>query len=428
MKDPCSFEYLRFWGARHIVVLPLGALSTSTHLSSAGPVLLAPYKMPRIRPSLIIKAYNENPLLPLLVKECRSLDSARNELRWLRERALRDSQSPTRLAGRTNFGWRTRLRVMCRRRSRGYPLQYILGDQPFGDLEILCRRGVLIPRCDRLFRNSSSFAFLTLPIRPDTESYTLHAAKLIRSDLLKNQPASESAQRVQPLRILDLCTGTGCIPLLLHALLFPHCEQMQILGIDISPKALDLARLNLRHNVRSGRLAPQASDQIEFHQADVLGRDDGSISRIEDILSKYEPPEVSIGGANTTFDLLISNPPYISTSDFRNGTTARSVRLFEPRLALVPPAVHSRKNFCDRPEDIFYARILALSLKLRPRLVVLECGDLRQAHRVVNMHQELRRHSSHDMSVEVWPSTDQDLAAHGFHPHEGSRCVIFRSI
>lgn len=203
---------------------------------------------------------------------------------------------------------------------------------------------------------------------------------------------------------------------------------MQILGIDISPKALDLARLNLRYNVRTGRLAPQAFDQVEFHQADVLGRDDGSISGIEDILTKYERPEVSIGGADTAFDLLISNPPYISTSDFRNGTTARSVRLFEPRLALVPPTVRFRRDFCDRPEDIFYAHILALTRKLRPRLVVLECGDLGQAYRVVNMHHELRRHYSHDMSVEVWPSSDQDLAAHGFHPHEGSRCVIFRRI
>lgn len=102
--------------------------------------------MPRIPPSLCIEAYRENRLLPLLIKECRSLGSARNELRWLRERALRDSQSPARLAGNPRLGWRTRLRAMCHRRSQGYPLQYILGDQPFGDLEILCRRGVLIPR------------------------------------------------------------------------------------------------------------------------------------------------------------------------------------------------------------------------------------------------------------------------------------------
>lgn len=100
--------------------------------------------MPRIPTSTLIKAYQETPLLPLLLQECRTLSSARNELRWLRERARRDSQSQ-RLE---SPGWRTRLRSMCRQRSRGVPLQYILGDQPFGDLEIICQRGVLIPRFD----------------------------------------------------------------------------------------------------------------------------------------------------------------------------------------------------------------------------------------------------------------------------------------
>jgi methylase of polypeptide subunit release factors len=110
--------------------------------------------MPRLSTSLLLKAYQENTLLPLLLKECRSLDSARNELRWLRERALRDAQEHShfrqdqdQVTG-THIGWRTRLRAMCHRRSQGVPLQYLLGDQPFGDLEILCRRGVLIPRCE----------------------------------------------------------------------------------------------------------------------------------------------------------------------------------------------------------------------------------------------------------------------------------------
>lgn len=99
-------------------------------------------QMPRLSTSLLLRAYQENPLLHLLLKECRTLGSARNELRWLRERALRDTCQAT----RTPTGWRTRLRAMCLKRSQGVPLQYILGDQPFGDLEILCRRGVLIPR------------------------------------------------------------------------------------------------------------------------------------------------------------------------------------------------------------------------------------------------------------------------------------------
>lgn len=105
--------------------------------------------MPRIPTSVILKAHRQNPLLPLLLKECRSLDLARNELRWLRARALESSSLTLKgkdAGPRHKSGWRNRLRSMCRTRSGGMPLQYILGDQPFGDLDILCRRGVLIPR------------------------------------------------------------------------------------------------------------------------------------------------------------------------------------------------------------------------------------------------------------------------------------------
>ncbi|KAJ5491606.1 hypothetical protein N7539_003173 [Penicillium diatomitis] len=47
--------------------------------------------MPRLPTPLLLKASRENPLLPLLLKECRSLASARNELRWFRERAVREA-------------------------------------------------------------------------------------------------------------------------------------------------------------------------------------------------------------------------------------------------------------------------------------------------------------------------------------------------
>lgn len=103
--------------------------------------------MPRINPATLIKAYSESPLLPLLLKECRTLESARNELRWLREHVLRPVPHQHQHQHHHNpTTWKTRLISLCRKRSRGYPLQYILGDQPFGDLEILCRPGVLIPR------------------------------------------------------------------------------------------------------------------------------------------------------------------------------------------------------------------------------------------------------------------------------------------
>lgn len=100
--------------------------------------------MPRIPTSTVIKAYRQNPLLPILLQECRSVSSAQNELRWLRERAIHAwKQWPWKYSA---SGWKTLLRTMCKVRSKGMPLQYILGDQPFGNLEILCEKGVLIPR------------------------------------------------------------------------------------------------------------------------------------------------------------------------------------------------------------------------------------------------------------------------------------------
>ncbi|KAJ5333307.1 uncharacterized protein N7506_007090 [Penicillium brevicompactum] len=348
--------------------------------------------MPRIRFSAIWKAHRENVLLPLLLKECRTIDSARNELRWLRE-AVRDSQLLP------SAGW-SRLRTMCRLRSKGYPLQYILGNQPFGELEILCRKGVLIPRSDH-------------PIRPETESYTYKSAQLVRKLNRTNS--------ARPLRILDLCTGTGCISLLLHALLAPHVQSLLITGVDISPVALSLAQKNLEHNRQLGQLTPQAATDINFHRADVLGDGSESVASIRSLLrslgSDYQPSE------HSQCDLLISNPPYISRAEFRNGTTARSVRLFEPELALVPPAV---SEDCA-PEDIFYRRILTLADELQTRLVVLECGDLAQAQRVIALHERLASNQN-QFNAEIWPSREQDLAEYGFHETDGSRCVIIQRL
>lgn len=105
---------------------------------------VAKQSMPRLGTRDIIKAYRLHKLLPLLLKECRSINLAQNELRWLSE-AVVDKRSKLQRTW-PKLPYRTILGSVCRARSRGMPLQYILGDQPFGDLEILCERGVLIPR------------------------------------------------------------------------------------------------------------------------------------------------------------------------------------------------------------------------------------------------------------------------------------------
>jgi methylase of polypeptide subunit release factors len=98
--------------------------------------------MPRLPHSLLLRARNISPLLPLLLRPCRTLSSARNELRWLREHALSLTEGKRERPERV----RALLLQLCLQRSRGVPLQYLLGSQPFGELDILCRPGVLIPR------------------------------------------------------------------------------------------------------------------------------------------------------------------------------------------------------------------------------------------------------------------------------------------
>ncbi|KAJ5612402.1 hypothetical protein N7510_005596 [Penicillium lagena] len=219
------------------------------------------------------------------------------------------------------------------------------------------------------------------------------------------------------LSVLDLCTGTGCIALLLHALLAPHIEQLRVIGIDISPTALQLARTNLTHNLERGFLTDRASADVRFRLADVLGDGGHGIPTVEAVLLDQGLPAC---------DLLISNPPYISPSDFWDGTTARSVRHFEPKLALVPPARRGQVSDSGQLEDIFYGRIITLSRKLRARITVLECGDLMQARRVAAIYDSVTAEDSENFSVEVWPIGQPDLEENGFHAHGGSRCVIIQ--
>jgi len=301
--------------------------------------------MPRLPHALLRKAHNTSPLLPLLIQTCRTLPSAVNELRWLREHVedvCRKQQPPF-------SGSQPLLQRLCQERANGVPLQYLIGSQPFGNLDIVCRPGVLIPR-------------------PETEAYTSHLAQhIIQSDF----------KRVlgrRPLKILDLCTGTGCIPLLLHSLLQDHFPALEILGVDISQKALSLAKHNLHHNIQSGLLGERAAEEISFCTFDVTSDifDEGSCQ-----------------------DIVISNPPYISQGGFAHDTS-RSVRNWEPKLALVPRL--REKNDAIVAEDIFYPRILDIACESKARTVLMEVGDDPQALRVATAAIKSR----HWDCIQIW--------------------------
>ena len=122
----------------------------------------------------------------------------------------------------------------------------------------------------------------TLIPRPETE-------ELI--ELIKNDHTKE-----QQLSIIDLGTGTGCIPITLSKL-FPNA---QVSALDVSSKALEIAQLNAKNLAAS----------VHFIQ--------------QDLLQDFE--------LNEKFDIIISNPPYIR--NLEKSEMHQNVLDFEPHLAL----------------------------------------------------------------------------------------------
>ncbi|KAI9683804.1 MAG: hypothetical protein M1829_004138 [Trizodia sp. TS-e1964] len=334
--------------------------------------------MPRLANANRILAYSINPLLPLLLRATRDLPSAQNELRWLREYAISFTKSKTNHQRGNAVSWRKLLRTLCTARSGGMPLQYILGTQPFGELEIKCRKGTLIPR-------------------PETDAYTTHLADLIsnkRNSFLSVRSKAQGYVRRsnQPLRILDLCTGTGCIALLLQSLLAPSISNLQVLGIDISPQSVRLAQENLRTNIRNHSLAPSAGKHVQFTRGNIFA--DG----FSPVWNPGTPGTLDGNGDDgmKEWDILISNPPYISITGFCK-ETSRSVRNWEPKLALVP-----KYSDCSGEEDgdSFYPRLLSIGEQARTKLVLLEVADLAQARRVVRTARSCA--SRYWQRIEIW--------------------------
>lgn len=314
--------------------------------------------MPRLAPSLFGRARALHPHLATLLPACRELASARRELRWIREhvaaarerrRGAGDAhdekgapqpQHTPRLRPKEKDEAAAAVARLCARRGRGEPLQYVLGTQPFGPLEVRCRRGVLIPR-------------------PETEAWTARLAAAL----------GRWQTRAAALDVLDVCTGTGCVALLLEALLRPAWPgSLAVTGLDVSPRAVALARENARAH---------AGARVRFERADIF----------TDAWRRFGPD----GDSEDRLRVLVANPPYISLRGFGRDT-GRSVRNFEPRLALVPtPAVVAAAGpggggggggGDDAPEDVFYRRLWEVAAEYGAGVVALEVGDMAQARRV----------------------------------------------
>lgn len=170
--------------------------------------------------------------------------------------------------------------------------------------------------------------------------------------------------------------------------LFKHllCDaRPQILGIDISSAAVALARRNLRRLRCQGLIG---RERIEFARGDVLDpwrmkrspRDAVGVLRLLETLERKR------------YDVVLANPPYISPKQYWSGETARSVRCFEPKLALVPSEdkVEGARGGVSSSDgepagDVFYPVIMAIARIVEAKIVMMEVGGVDQAQRVSKM-------------------------------------------
>ncbi|KAK7966777.1 S-adenosyl-L-methionine-dependent methyltransferase [Apiospora aurea] len=302
--------------------------------------------MPRLPPSLLQRARSISPDLATLLPACRDLESARSELRWIREHVFASASSSQQVvsprSAETQAAEKERIHhrhernkvavtSLCRRRARGEPLQYLLGTQPFGPLEIQCRRGVLIPR-------------------PETESWTYALGSEVVRRLSPSSSASsatgpdgqkkdmrETQEGKRSLRIVDFCTGTGCIPLLLYTLLRRRFH-LQVWGFDVEERAVRLARENLRSNVAKG-LMPAASLARPSEHLSTPEKGSGSLVRFEqaeifadDWIQSLLLLQQQQDEKNNVVDVLVSNPltsprkALAATRAARCGTSSRGSR------------------------------------------------------------------------------------------------------
>lgn len=175
------------------------------------------------------------------------------------------------------------------------PIQYITGEAWFYGLRFEVNENTLIPR-------------------PETEELV---------DWILNSPIT---QNLTPITILDIGTGSGCIPISLKA----NLPQANVLAIDVSENALEVAKRNA------------ASNQVDIHfiQTNILEVED--LSQLG--TSNFQLP--------ASFEIIVSNPPYVRVLEKQE--IKKNVLDYEPHLALFVD---------DNDALLFYRKIAQLALK-----------------------------------------------------------------
>ena len=165
------------------------------------------------------------------------------------------------------------------RRSKGEPVQYIMGSQEFMGLEFIVNENVLIPR-------------------QDTETLVEDALEIINTGTLRGEDMDVKRKEWD---ILDLCTGSGAIGVSLARI----ANKVNVTCSDISEGAIKVAKENAqKHGV---------AKSVKFEQGDLF--------------KPFSKPF-----RKQKFDMIISNPPYIKSSIIP--TLQKEVCEYEPISAL----------------------------------------------------------------------------------------------
>lgn len=171
---------------------------------------------------------------------------------------------------------------LIEKRANKMPVKYLTGICEFYSLDFIVNENVLIPR-------------------PDTE-------------IIIDKVTKEEKDKKKNLKILDLCTGSGCIGITLATLF----KESEVTLVDISEGALDVANKNIiKHKVL---------ERVKTLKKDIL---------TENITGE--------------FDIIVSNPPYINDDDFL--LLEDDVKNYEPEIALISPL--DEYKFYKRIIDVY---------------------------------------------------------------------------
>ena len=210
------------------------------------------------------------------------------------------------------------LRGYVSRRGAGEPLQYITGEVGFRYLTLKVRPGVLIPRPETEVLVSEALALLPAPARRVARDSTIEAWEgdaLMAVQVLADAEGPDGAGAAEdgrgaspavaaaasrPLLVADLCTGSGCVACSIAS----ERPDARVAATDLSPEAVALARENAAELGLKDRVQVFECDLGEGLPSDWLGH----------------------------LDLVVSNPPYVPTSQLAE--IPREVADFEPALAL----------------------------------------------------------------------------------------------